>query len=103
MFLILKKIKWAYQRIIKRYNERIFGEFDSYFNQFIPAIQYFCTEELKEEYIHLNPKRKEIFTTTLQLIKNVKKEENNFYPDQPSISTSKFWEYFGKHIEYYWN
>ena len=53
------------------------------------ALLAFCTEELKDtEHMNLNPKRKEVYKTTVKLIK-----EDSILQD----------EYIEEHIGWYWS
>ena len=42
---IFREIKYAYQRVVRGYDERILWGFDSYLEQIIPAIKEFCKKE----------------------------------------------------------
>ena len=102
---LIREIKYAYQRVIRGYDERIKWEFDSYFSQFIPPLKEFCEEELKKMG-NLNfvgsEKRKEIYKTTLDLIyafDNMPGEDQW----QDGNATDKMWEYIGRHLKWYWN
>ena len=44
---MIKEIKWAYQRVVRGYDDRIYWGMDEYFSQFIPAIKKFCENELE--------------------------------------------------------
>jgi hypothetical protein len=99
----MNHIKWAWQRVIRGYDDRIFWEFDSYFMQFIPAIKEFCKRELENtEAMEMNFNRKEVFTETLRLIDEFEKmPDRNFYDNENE--ETKLWSYFGKNIGIYWN
>ena len=100
---IFREIKYAYQRVVRYYDDRIFWEFDSYFYSFLPAIKKFCQDELKDVGImENNPKRKEVFTHTLELAEKLEKMPPEHFFDCPNEETD-FWEYFGKNITIYWN
>ena len=100
---ILNKIKYAYQRVIRGWDERIFWEFDSYFSQFIPPLKKFCENELKDtEIMNYNPLRKDVFIETLRLIKNFNEMEHKTIYDEIN-PINELWSYFGKNIGYYWN
>jgi len=100
---MFNQIKWAYQRVKRGYDDRIFWEFDSYFMKFIPALKKFCQKELADtRLMENNPLRKEVFTETLRLIDEFEKmPDENFY-DYENEET-KLWSYFGKNIGIYWN
>ena len=98
---ILKEIQWAYQRVTRGYDDRIFWEFDSYFFQFIPAIKEFCIGELENEYIKDKVHGK-VFIETLKLIEDYNKMDYKDFNKKENAQT-KLWKYFGEHIGYYWN
>jgi len=93
----LQKIKWAYQRVMRNYDDRVFWGFDSEFLTYLKPIRQFCNQELKEDYMQMeeNKNRKEIFLKTLDLLGNLELDKKN--------STPKFWEHFGKNIEFFWD
>lgn len=100
---IFREIKYAYQRVIRGYDERVFWGFDTYFLAVVPALKEFCEIELSGTATKkLNPKRHEIFKHTLKLISdyNIMKDDDWFNVDN---STSKLLEYVGKHIGYFWD
>jgi hypothetical protein len=99
---ILREIKYAYQRVRYGFDERIYWELDSYFEQFIPAIKKFCENELAEEWIDFNPKRKKVFKRTLKLIKELEepKAEKAFGYE---AEIERLWSYVGGNITIYWN
>ena len=102
---MIREIKWAWQRVVRGYDDRIFWEFDSYFNQFIPAVKDFCESEISEmdeEYKKLNPQRYGVYTKTLELANEVENAPLDDFYKEPNTTTT-FWEYFGKNITIYWN
>ena len=99
---MINQIKWAYQRVVRGYDDRIFWGFDEYLNCIIPAIQLFCEEELNTDHIKLNKKREKVFKEMLKLIDDCYKmdvKEYNFN-NNPS---DKIWKHFGANIGYFWN
>ena len=100
---IIREIKYAYQRVVRGYDERIKWEFDSYFSQFIPPLKEFCEEELKEMNCSKeNDKRREIYKNTLNLIRDYKNmSDENYYKQDNEVD--KLWEYVGKNLRWYWN
>lgn len=98
---LFREIKWAYQRVVRGYDDRIYWEMDSYLFQLVEPIKKFCEKELNEEYLKLNPKRKEVYETTLKLAKEV---EEMYYEDwyESDNSVTRFWAYFGGNITIYW-
>ena len=100
---ILREIKYAYQRVVRGYDERIFWEFDSYFSQFISPLKKFCEKELSDvEHMNYNSKRKKIYSKMIELIKEFNESDYKDFYKYPNTE-SKLWEYFGKHIGYFWN
>ena len=93
----LQKIKWAYQRVMRNYDDRVFWGFDSEFLTYLKPIRQFCNQELKEDYMQMeeNKNRKEILLKTLDLLGSLELDKKN--------STPKFWEHFGKNIEFFWD
>ena len=64
-----REIKYAYQRVRYGYDERLLGDIEGYFHQFIKPIKEFCEEQLiLERHQETDEKRIEIFSTTLDLI-----------------------------------
>jgi len=100
---ILRELKWAYQRVFKGYDDRVFWDLDVYFLRIIPALKIWCKEELKgTATIELNPSRHEVFTETIRLIEDwekmsVTEQFNNVNQE------SRLLEYIGKNIGYFWD
>ena len=97
----IRQIKWAYQRVRYGYDETIMWEFDSYFAQFIPPLKKFCQMELDPEDAVNNPARQEVYKRTLELIESWEKQP--YEAIYTGKETPELWEYFGKHINFYWN
>ena len=70
---MIKEIKYAYQRVVRGYDDRIYWDMGAYFSQFIPAIKKFCENELKYYDKHLNENRFKVYKETLKLIRKVDK------------------------------
>lgn len=100
---ILNEIRYAYQRVIRGYDNRVFWSFDSYFLQIVPALKEFCIDQLKgNATFKLNPERFKIFTMTLILIDRYENMTNtDWYKNDNQIS--KLLEYVGKNIGYFWD
>ena len=96
---MIREIKWAYQRVVRGYDDRIYWGMDEYFSQFIPAIKKFCENELECYDKYLNEDRFKVYKETLKLIKKVDKSTCKNI-DKNILS---FWKYFGENIGYYWN
>ncbi len=95
---IFREIKYAYQRVVRGYDERLMWGFDSYLEQIIPAIKEFCKRET------IDDKRITIYSKMQELIKDWEDKNNGFddwykYPN----SSSKMWKHFGQYIGYFWD
>lgn len=103
MVYFLRKIKLAYQRVTRGYDDTIYWGFDGYFSQFIPAIELFCKNYLSDkEHCKLNPYRTKIYKKMLALIEDWKKHDYDDQFEHPN-SESRLWEYFGKNIGAFWD
>lgn len=101
---LLREIKWAYQRVIRGFDDTIYWELDSYMDKFIDPIETFCNNELKTDYADINPKRTEIFKETLKRIKAYKDMDySNSSSLQDPNERTLLWEYIGKNINNYWS
>lgn len=99
---IPREIKFAFQRMLRGYDNSFMWGMDRYLEQyFIPAIEIFCKDKLKEE---TDEKRTEIYSTMLKLIDDWKKQDNGI-DDQFEIenTSSKMWSHFGNNIGYFWD
>jgi hypothetical protein len=99
---MINQIKWAYQRVFRGYDDRIFWGFEEYLDYVVPAIQVFCEEELKTEEIGFNRKREQVFKKTLKLINDYYNMDIKGYYSNNN-SSNKLWKYFGENIGYFWN
>ncbi|MBI4029090.1 MAG: hypothetical protein HY376_01875 [Candidatus Blackburnbacteria bacterium] len=100
---IYNEIKWAYQRVVRGYDDRVMWGLGYYFEQVTPAIEKFCRENVAdEEYIKINADRYVIFKKTLELLKeyqNMNLEDCYKHPNQES----RFWSYIGENVGYFWD
>lgn len=111
MRYFLLQIKWAYQRVVQGYDDRVYWQFDSYFIQIIPALKKFCVNQLQDtQHMNLNGRRCEVYRKTLELIQewetpDVRKEgEFTIYDwTAEDKKLAKLAEYFGKNINIYWD
>lgn len=101
--------------MFRGYDDTFFWAIDDYFKMFVPAIRKFC-EDWLEWYGLEDSKHSKVMLDTLVLLDELETEvekydladrtgdiENMAKQTQKVIlATSKFWEYFGKHIGYYW-
>ena len=96
---LLNRIKWAWQRAIRGYDDTIYWSFDDYFSQFIKPLQKFCKDELVDT---IDERRIKIFTETLKLIDNYREMTymDNF---EENDAEQRLWEYVGKNLAIYWN
>jgi hypothetical protein len=97
---IFNEIKWAYQRVVRGYDDRIFWGVDEYFEQFLPAIKQFCKGYLEHDYCDLNHKRKKVMQTTIKLIEIYEEQE---YASFDGVEAEEMWEYIGKYLTWYWD
>ena len=96
---MIKEIKYAYQRVVRGYDDRIYWGMGEYFSQFIPAIKEFCENELEYYDKHLNENRFKVYKETLKLIRKVDKSSCK----NIDKNIQSFWRYFGENIGYFWN
>lgn len=98
---ILNEIKWAYQRVVRGYDDRVMWGFDSYFLAVIDPLREFCLEYAARDYAHLNEERLKIFYQTVMLIDEYKAVEDTW--SQRDKALSNLFEHVGKNIGYYWD
>ena len=96
---MIREIKWAYQRVVRGYDDRIYWDMGAYFSQFIPAIKEFCEHELEYCDKYVNKNRFKVYKETLKLIKKVDKSSY----ENIDKNIQSFWKYFGENIGYFWN
>lgn len=99
---MINKIKWAYQRVVRGYDDRIFWDFEEYLDYIVPALKLFCEEELETEHIKLNKEREQTFKKMLKLINDYYNMDTKGYYSNNNAS-DKLWKYFGENIGYFWN
>jgi inhibitor of KinA sporulation pathway (predicted exonuclease) len=102
---IINEIKWAWQRVVRGYDDRVYWGFDGYFLKIIPALEDFCKDYLKldgGERAKLNPHRAEVFEKTIYLIAQYRQEEND-WSSYGNEAQSELLEYIGKHARWYWD
>ena len=103
---IIYEVKWAYQRVVRGYDDRIFWSFDSHFIKIIPALRTFCSDYLKqEESVRLNKERADIYKRTLVLIEHWESiwacYDGGWRLEEEALA--KLAEHFGKNINWYWD
>lgn len=98
---LFKTLKYAYQRVIRGYDERIKWEFSNHFIQIIPPLKEFCKEQIPkiEEYNH---NRVTIYKKTLELINAFEKMPTENYYKHPN-EESELWKFVGEHLGWYWD
>jgi hypothetical protein len=99
---IFNEIKWAYQRVVRGYDDRIFWGFDGYLCDFLKPLKEFCTHYLTLEQASLNPQRVTVYKHTLKLIKKWEVQGGDVC-DFNDKSLLAMWSYIGKHINWYWD
>ena len=101
---ILNEITWAYQRVVRGYDDRVFWGFEGYFITVIPALKWFCEKQLgTTATTELNPERHKIFTETLRLIKEWDVLPYWDTDGNNQSRVSKLLVYVCSNIEYFWD
>jgi len=99
---MLNEIKWAWQRAVRGYDDRVNWGFNSYFLQVMPALKEFCTNYVNSENAHLNPERTKVFKKTIELIDEYENDVESWSITE-SLSSVKLLTYVGKHSGWYWD
>lgn len=97
---LFKSIKYAWQRVVRGYDQRIMWGFSDYFNQCLPALKIFCQKEIESD--KYNPERMEVYKETLKRIEAFEKMSDVNYYKHPN-EESELWKYVGEHIGWYWD
>ena len=95
---MFNEIKWAYQRVVRGYDDRVRWGFDSYFLQVMPALREFCVDYINGDNAHLNPQRTRIFNKTVKLIDEYDNDES-----WQCFSANHLLKYVMKNSGYYWD
>ena len=101
---IYREVKWAWQRVVRGYDDRVFWGFDGYFMKIIPALEEFCTSYFAiddGERAKMNPERAAIFSETIYLIQAYRQVEDTWSEGDEALS--HLFGYVGKNIGYYWD
>lgn len=101
---MINEIKWAWQRVVRGYDDRVFWGFDSYFLQVMPALKEFCHNYIKDaNRCNLNPERAAIFSSTLSKI--ISYELIDEWTDmlEREDIIKDLLTYVGKNSAYYWD
>ena len=93
---LISNIKYAYQRVVRGYDDRIFWDFEEYLECIIPAIKKFCELYIKENKYNDN----KIFEEALSLIKKIESSEGT---TKKASYRYKFWKFFGENIGAFWD
>ena len=88
MRLFLRRVKWAWQRVTRGYDDTCMWSFDESLKIFIPPLKELCESDQLDEYAT-------IYSTTLKLITKWEKTQTDY-------DYHKLWEYVGAHIAWYW-
>lgn len=99
---LFKSVKYAWQRVVRGYDERIMWGFSDYFNQVIPALKEFCEKEIADDKEGYNENRVAIYKETLNRIDAFEKMSATEYYGHPN-QESELWKYVGEHICWYWD
>jgi hypothetical protein len=101
----MNEIKWAWQRVVRGYDDRVYWGFDGYFIQVLPALREFCHRKIRDEnFCKYNPEKAEVFSSTLSKILSYDliDEYTIDMMEHEGIKADLF-GYIGKHISYYWD
>jgi|BioPla2DNA2_1021312.scaffolds.fasta_scaffold28206_4 hypothetical protein len=92
----IDSIKYAYQRVVRGYDDRIFWDFEEYLQYMIPVVKKFCEFSIKENIWCDN----KILEEALSLIKKIEDSEGT----SKNLSYRyEFWKFFGENIGTFWN
>ena len=101
---IFQEIKWAWQRVVRGYDDRFGWGMDVYLESyFLPEIKRFCQESIQDSnYCELNREGERVFWEMLNLIEDFEKSENSDWMKEEN-TRAKMWSYFGKNIGWFWD
>ena len=102
-------IKWAYQRVVRGWDDTATWGVDSHFVEVvIPPLKEMCKKSLDELFIcEENKKREEVLSKTIMLIENYEldcdymAEGWSFKKEDNSLKALAM--YFAENIGYYWD
>ena len=101
---ILNEIKYAYQRVVRGYDETLMWDLDTYFEQIVPPLKAWCEERVADkEFCRLNPKHAAVFTETLRLIAEYEKMTPEQEMDIAQSPAEKLFEFVGRNLRGYWD
>jgi Golgi nucleoside diphosphatase len=95
---MFQKLKFAYQRVVRGYDDTIKWGFSTYFRQFIKPLKEFCEDELTHISLE-NDESIEVFKETLRLIKQYEERQDTYNPE----TEEALWRYVGDKLMFYWN
>lgn len=100
---IYRQIKWAYQRVVRGYDDRVNWGFDFYFLDVMPELKKFCKGYLENDtYRKNNPERFAVFSKTVKLIEEWENQDSsNMWSEHRA--REKLLKYVGAHATWYWN
>lgn len=98
---ILNQIKWAWQRVVRGYDDRVMWGLDAYFLAILDPLYEFCMEWASRDYAELNPEKLEVFANTVALIDDYREDQDTWRVSNEKCAI--LFEYVGKHINYYWD
>lgn len=99
---LFREIKWAYQRVVRGYDDRVNWGFDEYFLNVIPELKRWCQEYCKDsDNKKLNYKHWQICKETIRKIQDY--ENQTYFEDYLGRKTSLMMRFIGKNINFYWN
>lgn len=97
------EIKWAWQRVFRGYDDRIYWGFDYHLTKIIPAIKKFANDYLNNQTHHqVGNQRESIYKKTLELIDDYEKNHEKDWSDNDN-SHSRLFKYFGEYSQWFWD
>lgn len=104
--MIFKRIKWAYQRVVRGWDDTALWALDDHFTEvIIPPLKKFCLQEIQSDGIEqmekLDPIRISVYQKTLEYIYLY--ENQTFEEEIEGKPLRRLASYFANHIGYYWD
>lgn len=98
----INQVKWAYQRVVRGYDDRIFWGFDDHFAvTFIPPLKVFCAMNLAVMNKHLNQKR---WIALDNMISAILAYERESYEDKYNgVGLQRILDLFARDHRHFWD
>ena len=93
------RLKWAFQRAYRGYDDEAIWDFDDYLVKGIPALKKLCSKDVYDDKEGHNKKRIAIFTYTLELIHDY--ETSEWYQQDEALH--RLYAYVSEHLLWYWD